>query len=379
MAKYTISFLEYGRMLSEPYSTLNEQIENCRKKIFDFYYPLYKGVDKNGLERKIIRHYLMHEIGLETIGLFKLYFENKMLEIMPYYNELYRLQELLLNSDPEYDVDMYEDLIGSEESGKDRSSVQEGSEEDDTGQSLDEETSGTETNSATTSDNQDWNKDHSETSDMTANEDSSRNIQHEDSSRDTETYDNVTDRMLHDTTKANTGTQKNTGVTANSDFPQGNVSGNRDYYSDEQESESTRTDNLTEKMSGTDTNTKTGSITKAGSSNGESTETNNRENSSKDVRKGNESGHDGRERNEDAQSTKHGSREQRTLSHTEKNQLMKTLENIAEKLDRTQNKHTYGRSGSRTIASIVEEITAALKNIDMMIIDELKDLFMNVY
>ena len=42
----------------------------------------------------------MDEIGFETAGLFKVYLNNKMNEIMPYYNELYKKQkDLLLNFD----------------------------------------------------------------------------------------------------------------------------------------------------------------------------------------------------------------------------------------------------------------------------------------
>lgn len=67
-------------------------IEVARPQIFDFIYPLYDGIDKQEFETNIIRHFYMREIGLETYALWKFYLQNKMLEIMPYYNKLFEEQ-----------------------------------------------------------------------------------------------------------------------------------------------------------------------------------------------------------------------------------------------------------------------------------------------
>jgi len=53
-------------------------------------YPIYEEAYRETLNNKIINHYMMSEIGQETPGLFKLYLNNKMNEIMPKYNIMYQ-------------------------------------------------------------------------------------------------------------------------------------------------------------------------------------------------------------------------------------------------------------------------------------------------
>lgn len=63
-------------------------------------YPIFDEEYRTILNNKILMHYYMDEIGFETAGLFKVYLNSKMNEIMSYYNELYKKQnELLLNFD----------------------------------------------------------------------------------------------------------------------------------------------------------------------------------------------------------------------------------------------------------------------------------------
>ena len=77
-------------------------------------YPIFDETYRNTLNQKILNHYYENEIGFETANLFKFYLNNKMNEIMPYYNELYSIQKhlidnvLLLN-----DVNLQESLTGS--------------------------------------------------------------------------------------------------------------------------------------------------------------------------------------------------------------------------------------------------------------------------
>ena len=89
---------------SKPLGDVNAIIEKARVKIFDFNYDLYDETYKPVLERKILRHFYMQEIGLETYGLWKFHLENKLNEIIPYYNELYKT--LLLDYNPLYDIDL---------------------------------------------------------------------------------------------------------------------------------------------------------------------------------------------------------------------------------------------------------------------------------
>lgn len=79
-------------------------IEKSRTKIFDFSFPIFDEKYRSVLETKIIKHYYTREIGLETVGLWKLKLDTKMNEIMPYYNQLYG--STLLEFNPFYDVDI---------------------------------------------------------------------------------------------------------------------------------------------------------------------------------------------------------------------------------------------------------------------------------
>lgn len=83
MAKYT--------------TTIKSLIDNN----FDFGlkdYPIFDEEYRPHLNDMILKHYYMAEIGFETAALFKQYLNNKMNEIMPYYNTLYKLQKDLLSS-----------------------------------------------------------------------------------------------------------------------------------------------------------------------------------------------------------------------------------------------------------------------------------------
>ena len=61
-------------------------------------YPIFDETYRAVLNKKIIDHYYVREIGAETAGLFKLYLNRRMAEIMPFYNKLY--QSELLNFNP---------------------------------------------------------------------------------------------------------------------------------------------------------------------------------------------------------------------------------------------------------------------------------------
>lgn len=61
-------------------------------------YPIFDENYRSILNKKILDHYLMSEIGLETPALFNHYLGSKLNEIMPYYNTLYQKQTSLLNN-----------------------------------------------------------------------------------------------------------------------------------------------------------------------------------------------------------------------------------------------------------------------------------------
>lgn len=73
-------------------------------KIFDDSWTTYVEEHKKELCAKILKHYYMREICAETFGLWKLWLNNRMAEIMPYYNQLYASE--LKTFDPFNDVDV---------------------------------------------------------------------------------------------------------------------------------------------------------------------------------------------------------------------------------------------------------------------------------
>lgn len=92
---------------STEYPSIDTVISKARKKLFSFNYPIFDEKYREHLESLICLHYYKREIGFETVGLFKLYLEQKMREIMPFYNQLYKSE--LLEFNPFYDVDITRD------------------------------------------------------------------------------------------------------------------------------------------------------------------------------------------------------------------------------------------------------------------------------
>lgn len=102
-----------GEKKSVDGSGVNEVIQLALPKIFDFDFPIFDESYRNVLETKIIKHFYTREIGMETVGLWKLKLETKLNEIMPYYNKLYNSE--LLEFNPLYTHDLYKKHEGSGE------------------------------------------------------------------------------------------------------------------------------------------------------------------------------------------------------------------------------------------------------------------------
>ena len=108
MSKYTteLRFIcesESGYELFSGLSNVRDIINKSWDKIFDFDFPIFDDDYRELLCKKILMHYYTREIGLETVGLWKLKLETKMNEIMPYFNQLYK--SALLDFNPLYDAD----------------------------------------------------------------------------------------------------------------------------------------------------------------------------------------------------------------------------------------------------------------------------------
>lgn len=100
-------------MMSKYTVTIKTLIDNKFNFKMDSY-PIFDENYRNTLNQNILYHYYENEIGFETASLFRFYLNQKLNEIMPYYNELYKVQKklidenLLLNN-----VNLTETLHGS--------------------------------------------------------------------------------------------------------------------------------------------------------------------------------------------------------------------------------------------------------------------------
>lgn len=108
MSKYTteVRFIcenKAGLTESKGASNVDNILNESWDKIFttqcSFFDPAYKAL----LCKKILKHYYLREIASETVGIWLLWMNTKLEEIMPYYNQLYN--SALLEFDPFKDTD----------------------------------------------------------------------------------------------------------------------------------------------------------------------------------------------------------------------------------------------------------------------------------
>ena len=102
MSKYTteVRFIcesKAGLSDSVGFNQIDDVISNSWNKIFDNF-PIFDESYRSVLCSKILKHYYTREISAETVGLWQLWLNTRMGEIMPYYNKLY--ESALLEFDP---------------------------------------------------------------------------------------------------------------------------------------------------------------------------------------------------------------------------------------------------------------------------------------
>lgn len=71
-------------------------------------YPIFDENYRQILNDKIIDHYAFHEIGFDTPERFKFEINKSLHEIMPYYNEIYKSQLLMLSKPLDHNVNLNE-------------------------------------------------------------------------------------------------------------------------------------------------------------------------------------------------------------------------------------------------------------------------------
>lgn len=307
MSKYTtqVRFIcetAAGLNESEGQTSVKQVIAAAIPSVFDFDFPIFDESYRNVLETKILKHYYTREIGLETVGLWKLKLDTKLNEIMPFYNQLYKSE--LLEFNPFYDVDLTRDHnLKKEETTK----------QDATEKGTTEKTGNIDDNTHTeTNDNQ--------------NSESTTDLQ------------NTTGSI----SKEQLGATK-THYDKYSDTPQGSLQNvQNDTY-------------LTNARMINDTDSQTGETTVSGNDTSKGTTTANT----------NADGTSDTERNISTNDS-----EEKSVSQN----VNKNLSSIDDYIE-----HVKGKNGGVSYSAMLNEFRTTFLNIDMQIIDELSDLFMNLW
>lgn len=355
------------------YGDVESIIEESAGIIFDRY-PIFDETYRELLNKKILKHYYMREIGFETVGLWKLKLNTKMNEIMPYYNKLYESE--LLKFNPFYDVDYKTegDRSGNTESnGKITSS---GESERLYGESGNRQTESEENRKREYADSDSRNRESLENREAESKREKSM-------SETTNQSDEMNGTRSEESKSENSrsmnanGTNKNTDKY--SDTPQGAITNLEagTYLTNarinEGENENATVESGTEKR------------------NNESEYGENRSGESSRVSSGNDKSSDNvmSERNDSEVGSRSG-------SDTTSGGISSSESNVRSGNDKGKNSGTsesensvgsveayaervYGKRGGLTYAKMLQEFRDTFLNIDMMIINDLSDLFFGLW
>lgn len=327
MSKYTteVRFIcesKSGLENSSGADNVDEVIAGAWNKIFTSKAPFFDENYRSVLCQKILKHYYLREICCETVGVWKLWMNERLETIMPYYNQLYNSE--LIKFNPLYDVDIT--------------------------RKHDRTIDGTEEHNGETSDTSKGTRDitNNGTKDVTDN--GTKNITNAGTRKVTGT-DKAKETIANDTTT--TAKSDETKKDLYSDTPQGAITGleNENYLTNARKI----TDNVS--SGGTE---KGNSTKNAENNNTENDETNNTENT---VAKNTENTVTNNTENMTTNDTKIGTNKDTGTSNTTEAYL-ETL---------------TGKQGSGTYSKMLMEFRDTFLNIDMMVINEFKDLFFGLW
>lgn len=335
MSKYTtqVRFIcetAAGLSESEGQTSVKQIIAAAIPSVFDFDFPIFDESYRTVLETKILKHYYTREIGLETVGLWKLKLDTKLNEIMPFYNQLYKSE--LIEFNPMYDVDLTRDhtLNRSEQT----------------------EQTGTETADATKNGTVDTTTSGTKTGTSRENIDVSENQETEQNSKSDTDIKNT-----KGSTSEETATGTKTHYDKYSDTPQGSLQNvQNDTY-------------LTNARMINDNDTQTGKTTVSGSDTSTGSTT---ADTSTTTNSTSETTHTGNTTDETSgtQNTTSADTEKRNTTQTANKELT-SLDDYLE--------HVKGKNGGVSYSAMLNEFRTTFLNIDMQVINELSDLFMNLW
>lgn len=121
-----------GYDVSQGFSKIDEILDKAVPRVFDFEWPIFDEEYRVPLEKKILRYFYTREIGCETYGLWKLMLQNKLCEIMPYYNQLYKSELLMAGVNPLTDVNYTKSGNRTDEGADTRTTEREGTDNTET-------------------------------------------------------------------------------------------------------------------------------------------------------------------------------------------------------------------------------------------------------
>lgn len=327
MANYTTLVRNICEVKSTTDSTnIVDIIDNVAPKIFEKY-PLFDEAHRDDLNLKILRHYYFCEIGFETVGLWVEMLNRRMWEIMPTMNELYKTNAL--KYDIFSNIDYTETLNGSQ-----TQNAQSAKQSDTSGEVKNNQNA--KINGQTQS---------TEKIDYRGGEKSSRTDNGENSDTGTATT----------TTTTNTDNQ-NVKTDKYSNTPQGNLQSvaNDSYLTDYRKIDDNAMQSTESNENVTNSNKNVNKLTSS-------------ENRAFDNRTDNKSGNG---------STSQISESTNTTTTKDNNT---SSESLIKNAENAENKVIKGKNNNQSYMSMIAEYRQNIINIDYMIIDGLKDLFMTIY
>lgn len=378
MSKYTTEV----RFICENYAgydesqdyPINDVIQKAIPKVFDFDFPVYDPAYKTVLETKILKHYYTREIGFETVALWKHWLDMRLNEIMPYYNQLY--ESCTHEFNPFYDVDFT--TTGNRNGKYDETHGDEGTSKNVRTDNLKETTSG---DSLRTDNLHEETQDDSLRTDNLTENTTDTNTRtdnlKEDTSSTTKTDTNATrtDNLAHE----DTDTSSNTHYDLYSDTPQGALTGvdNQNYLTSARKITDNGTDHNTGTNTGTVQNVGNQTVTGSGSTANTGTQKNDGSGSKKNTGTQDVAQTGSKDNTGTQDVTTSGERDNTGTQTNEGNTTNNGTKNYTNVDDYLE--HVAGKRSYATYSAMLKEYRETFINIDTMIINELSDLFMNVW